>query len=97
MGKAFESISKGLKQAVAHQQGKRVQGIKVHVPAEIDVKAVRQGTGLTQAEFAARFAISLGTLRHWERGDRKPRGATLVLLNVIAREPKAVMRALDAK
>ena len=97
MGKAFESISKGLKQAIAHRQGRRVQGVKLHLPAEIDVKAVRQATGLTQAEFAAKFAISLGTLRHWERGDRKPRGATLVLLNVIAREPKAVMRALDTK
>jgi putative transcriptional regulator len=97
MGKAFESIRKGLKHAIAHQQGKRVQGLKVHRPAEIDVRAVRQGTGLTQEEFAAKFAISLGTLRHWERGDRKPRGATLVLLNVIAREPKAVMRALEVK
>jgi putative transcriptional regulator len=38
----------------------------------------------------------VGTLRHWERGDRTPRGATLVLLNIIAKEPKAVMRALEA-
>jgi len=42
----------------------------------------------------AAFAISLGALRHWERGDRKPRGTARVLLNVIAREPQAVLRAL---
>lgn len=96
MSKAFASISKGLRQAIAHRQGKRIRGIRLHVPARVDVKAVRQSTGLTQAEFAHKFAISLGTLRHWERGDRTPRGTALVLLNVIAREPKAVMRALQS-
>jgi putative transcriptional regulator len=96
MSKAFASIGKGLRQAIAHQRGARVRGMKLHVPTKVDVKAVRQRTGLTQAEFAAKFAISLGTLRHWERGDRTPRGTALVLLNVIAREPSAVMRALDS-
>lgn len=97
MSKAFTSIRAGLRQAIAHQRGKRVRGMRLYVPAKVDVKAVRRSTGLTQAEFAAKFAISLGTLRHWERGDRMPRGTALVLLNVIAREPRAVMRALDAR
>lgn len=96
MSKAFASIRNGLRQAIAHQRGKRVRGMKLYVPAKVDVKAVRRRTGLTQEEFAAKFAISLGTLRHWERGDRMPRGTALVLLNVIAREPRAVMRALGA-
>jgi putative transcriptional regulator len=96
MSKAFDSISKGLRQAIAHQRGKRVRGMRLHVPGKVDVKEVRRRTGLTQEQFAAKFAISLGTLRHWERGDRVPRGTALVLLNVIAREPRAVMRALDA-
>ena len=68
---------------------------KLHVPPRLDVKAVRERTGLTQEEFAATFAISVGALRHWERGDRKPRGATLVLLNVIAKDPRAVLRAVE--
>jgi putative transcriptional regulator len=97
MSKAFDSISKGLRQAIAHQRGKRVRGMRLHVPGKVDVKEVRRRTGLTQEQFAAKFAISLGTLRHWERGDRVPRGTALVLLNVIAREPRAVMRALDAR
>lgn len=95
MSKAYESIRRGLVEAIAHQKGKRA-GVRVHVPPPIDVKAVRAGTGLTQEEFAARFAISLGTLRHWERGDREPRGTALVLLNIIAKKPKAVLAALDA-
>ncbi|HSG77017.1 MAG TPA: helix-turn-helix domain-containing protein [Burkholderiales bacterium] len=94
MNKTFASIKRGLQQAVRHQRGKRMSGFRLHVPPEIDVKAVREKTGLTQEQFAAAFAISLGALRHWERGDRKPRGTALVLLNLIAKEPRAVLRAV---
>ena len=95
MSKAFASIKRGLQLALRHQQGKRVARLKIHVPPQVDVKAVRERTGLTQEQFAAMFAISLGALRHWERGDRKPRGTALVLLNVIAKEPNAVLRAVE--
>ena len=50
---------------------------------------------MAQPEFAATFGISLGTLRHWERGDCNPRGPALVLLNVIKVNPHAVLQALD--
>jgi len=60
----------------------------------VNVAGLRQRMGLTQEQFAARFGFSVATLRHWERGDRNPRGAALVLLNVIERDPNAVMRAL---
>lgn len=92
---AFASIKRGLQQAIGHRRHGRVRGMKVHVPPAVDVKTVRERTGLTQEEFAATFAISLGALRHWERGDRKPRGTALVLLNVIAKDPQAVLRALQ--
>ncbi len=49
---------------------------------------------MTQEQFAARFGFSVATLRHWERGDRKPHGPALVLLTLIDREPGAVMRVL---
>ncbi len=58
------------------------------------MQALRQRIGLTQEEFAARFGISLGTLRHWEHGDRKPHGPALVLLRVIEKNDRAVLRAL---
>lgn len=74
-GKAFASIKRGLEQAIRHRKGGRVAGLKLHVPPPVDVKAVRERTGLTQEQFAATFAIGLGALRHWERGDRKPHGA----------------------
>lgn len=63
MSRAFESIKRGLKQAVAHQRGKG-RGVRLHTTSPLDIQALRQRVGLTQEEFAARFGISLGTLRH---------------------------------
>ena len=93
MAKAFESIAQGLREAIALNEGKEVQA-KTYRPEEIDVVQLRRSLGLTQSEFAAKFCISLGTLRHWERGDRKPHGPALALLHVVAKEPQAVLRAL---
>jgi putative transcriptional regulator len=93
MSEAFKSIKQGLTEAIAFAQG-QTSGAVVHEFAPLDIKEVRAKVGMTQAEFATTFGISLGTLRHWERGDRKPRGAALVLLNVVAKEPEAVLRAL---
>jgi putative transcriptional regulator len=96
MNDIFASIKRGMEEAVAHQKGKKT-GIKVYKPVDVDVKTVREKTGLTQARFAATFGISLGTLRHWERGDRTPRGPALVLLNAIGKEPATVLRILGDK
>ena len=93
MGKAFDSIKQGLHEAIAHQRGK-AKRVRIYEPSEVDVQALRKRIGLTQEEFAAKFGISLGTLRHWERGDRKPHGPALVLLRVIEKNDRAILRAL---
>jgi putative transcriptional regulator len=93
MSDLFESIKRGLEEAVAHRKGEKT-GVRLFVPEEVDVKKVREKTGLTQEQFAATFGISLGTLRHWERGDRKPHGPALVLLNAVAKEPGTLLRIL---
>jgi putative transcriptional regulator len=93
MGKAFESIRQGLSEAIGHAKGDQT-GVKVWRPAPVDVAAVRGRTGFTQAQFAARFGVSVATLRHWERGDRSPQGPALVLLNLIDRDPAGVLRTL---
>lgn len=98
MSQAFESIKQGLNEAVAHAKAKganKPTGIKLHHPQSVDVPALRDRLGFTQEQFAARFGFSVATLRHWERGDRSPNGAALVLLNVIDRNPRAVMQALS--
>ncbi len=93
MSKAFNSIKKGLQEAIAHAEG-NAPGTRIHRPRPVDVKALRSKIGMTQEQFAARFGFSTATLRHWERGDRAPHGPALVLLNVIEHNPKAVIDAL---
>ena len=59
-------------------------------------RTLRRALGMTQEEFAARFHIPLGTLRDWEQGKSKPDQAARAYLKVIAADPQAVQRALDA-
>ena len=94
MGTTFDSIARGLNEAVAHAKGKKV-AVKTYKPEAVDVSELRRNMGMTQEQFAARFGFSVATLRHWERGDRTPQGASLVLLNVIKRAPDAVRAALS--
>lgn len=94
MSKAFESIKQGLTEAIAHAGGDAAS-VRVYHPRPIDVKALRSRIAMTQEQFAARFGFSVSTLRHWERGDRSPHGASLVLLNVIDKDPNAVLAALQ--
>ncbi len=92
-----ESIRRGLEEAVAYVDGSAdTSRYGVHVPAEIDVKAIRGKLGMTQEEFAGRFGFSIKTLRHWEQKQRVPEGPTRAYLLVIDRNPKAVQKALRA-
>ncbi len=94
MTKAANSIKKGLEQAVAYAKGERRRLYRVHVPAHVDVKAIRTKLGMTQRAFAVRFGFSINTLRHWEQGKREPEGPARAYLLVIERAPRVVERAL---
>ncbi|MGB8259266.1 MAG: helix-turn-helix domain-containing protein [Terracidiphilus sp.] len=95
MSKIGESILRGMEQALAFAEGSAdAASYAVHIPAEIDVRAIRARMGLTQEEFAVRFGFSVNTLRHWEQGRRVPEGPTRAYLLVIDREPAAVEKAL---
>lgn len=93
MASAFSSIKQGLSEAIEFSEGKVKKAI-VHEFGSVDVKNIRAKVGMSQNEFASAFGISVSTLRHWERGDRTPQGPALVLLNVVAKEPDVVLRAL---
>ena len=94
MSNAFNSIKQGLDEALEFSKGKKSKAI-VHEFSPLDVKNIRTKIGMSQNEFASAFGISVSTLRHWERGDRTPHGPALVLLNVVSKEPSAVLKALS--
>jgi putative transcriptional regulator len=63
---------------------------------EVDVRAVRALTGLSQAKFAELLGIELATLRNWEQGRRSPTGPARALLRAIRNNPVEVVKALTA-
>jgi putative transcriptional regulator len=95
MSKIGASIIRGMKEAIAFAEGTADMSLyRVHIPPEIDVRAIRGRLGLTLQQFAVRFGFSVNTLRHWEQGRRVPEGHTRAYLMVIDREPQAVEKAL---
>ncbi len=62
--------------------------------AELDVKAIRVGLGMTQAGFAVAFCLPVATVRGWEQGRFPPDGAALALLRVIRHRPDVVREAV---
>ena len=73
-------------------------GVQAHrraIPAHVDVAAIRQRLHLTQEEFAARFALSVATVRNWEQNRSVPDDASRAFLAVIARAPEVAEEAVS--
>lgn len=74
---------------------KKQSELSPHISPE-DVKRIREKTEMTQKDFSETFGVNLSTLRHWERGDRSPSGASLILLNLIDKAPREIYSILEA-
>lgn len=59
-----------------------------------DVTALRRFVGMTQEEFARAVGISVDTLQNWEQGRRRPQGAAVALIRIVARDPRVLRRIL---
>jgi putative transcriptional regulator len=95
--KVFEDIRAGMLEALAFARGEAdPASYRMHVPSDMDVRAIRRKLKLSQSAFAERFGLSVATLRDWEQGRRQPDQTARSYLMVIAREPEAVARALSA-
>jgi putative transcriptional regulator len=90
----FEQMIDGLDDVEAFLAGEQ-EGFKTHVPHDVDVKAIRNRLGMTQARFSDTFGFSLDAIKHWEGGRRTPEAPARTLLTVIARNPAAVLNALN--
>jgi putative transcriptional regulator len=97
MSRAGSRILQGAREALAFAKGEaNASAYRVHVPAEVNVKAIRNKLGLSQPEFAARYGFSLGRVRDWEQGRSSIDTPSRILLTVIDKEPEAIDRALTA-
>ena len=62
----------------------------------IPPQSLRKQLGMTQDEFARALRIPLSTLRNWEQGRVLPDPAARSLLTIVAKNPKAALKALAA-
>ena len=91
--KDFDNLVTSIRQAGKIRRGE-TKPSRVTEFASVDVKAVRQRLGKSQAEFAHMIGVSIATLQNWEQGRRKPEGPARALLKVAAENPEAVSAAL---
>ena len=93
---AFDELLESVREAGKIRRRKLAPSrVSLFKPA--DVKAIRTKLGQSQVEFAGMIGVSVGTLRNWEQGRRRPDGPALALLKVTAVEPFLVARALRRK
>lgn len=90
----FDDLMNGLDEVEAFLAG-QTSGYKVSVPTNVDVKSIRKRLNMTQARFSDAFGFSLDAVKHWEGGRRTPEASARAFLTVIAKNPVAVMSALQ--
>ena len=91
--KAFEKIAEGLTEALAIAKGE-AEPARMHVPPELDVRAIRHKTGLSQEEFASAFGFTSSQIKQWEQGRHRPLRAARAYLLVMAQDPSMVLKML---
>ncbi|HLK80735.1 MAG TPA: transcriptional regulator [Xanthobacteraceae bacterium] len=94
MSKIGTKLIRAAKEARAFARGEAANGFGVHVPDDVDVKALRKKLKCSQSEFSRRFGFAIDALQDWEQHRRMPDRTARILLTIIAREPEAVGRAL---
>lgn len=86
----FKELITSVKQGAAIMKGQMQPSRSFEFP-ETEVRALREQFGLSQDKFADLVGISVGTLRNWEQGRRKPAGPARVLLRVASLHPEALL------
>ncbi|MFN7324313.1 MAG: NadS family protein [Sphingomonadales bacterium] len=96
MSTAFgQELIASMKEAVAHANG-RGAAAREHIVNVPDVRAIREGLGLSQNAFARAYGIPLATLKGWEQGRRQPDATASAYLSVIAHLPGEAREASRA-
>jgi DNA-binding transcriptional regulator YiaG len=97
---SFDSLAASLREAVAISKGtvKPARIFSLDRPSEsshrIDVRQVREQTGLSQTQFALLLQVSVRTLQNWEKKRQQPAGPAAALLAIVAKEPQLALRTL---
>ena len=63
----------------------------------ISPAVIRKRLGMSQRQFAASIHVPVATLQNWEQGRTLMDPSARALMTILAREPKAALRALERK
>jgi putative transcriptional regulator len=89
----FSMLMESVKEAGSIMRGETQPSRRIEI-SSLDIKAIREKTRKSQGDFALMIGVSLGTLRNWEQGRRKPEGPARALLKVVSQNPEYVEKVL---
>jgi putative transcriptional regulator len=89
----FDELLESTKQAVAISKNTLSASRRFTIDPP-DIAAIRNTTDKSQEDFARMIGVSVGTLRNWEQGRRKPEGPALALLKIVSVDPAYVEKIL---
>jgi putative transcriptional regulator len=97
----FLELKEALEEVRDYRAGKRkdLRVTRFEPPAEIrpkEVVKIRKSLRFSQREFALLLNTSVGTIRSWEQGLRRPQSTALLVLTM-AKEAPAVLFARRAR
>ena len=77
------------------KEGKELPEPTVRTPRMDTALKARRVTKLNQSQFAKAIGVKVGTLRNWEQGRVKPKGAAKTLLYIIENNPNVLKAAIN--
>jgi len=79
------------------QKELKTMGVKIDpvIITADEIQTIRKTLRLSQSVFSKLLNVSLSSVRQWEQGIRTPSGSTMVLLELLQREPKLLNYRLD--
>ncbi len=89
----FEELLESVREGGAILRGHKKPARRFEVEAS-GIRAIRERTSLSQAEFAQLIGVSVKTLQNWEQDRRRPTGPAATLLRIIAYEPRLAVKAI---
>lgn len=89
-----QSIIRGLKEAVAHTEGKQVAGLRARrvsikpIPhyKHNEIKRIRTKVQMTQKSFALFMGVSVKTIEAWENGRNEANGTAQRMLYLLDKD-----------
>jgi putative transcriptional regulator len=94
MSKTGKRLIDAAFEAAAIARGDK-KAARLHIPAEIDVRAVRHKLKLSQEDFASEFGFSVTQIRDWEQGRSRPIGGVRAYIMLIDRDGAVIRQLLS--